>query len=101
MEMLSLPANQEYLVSKKAKAGGQNETRWKLLLFYPCRLTPSFYNVTWQALHDEGLMIYFLSWNVGIVPKTVSSLSKLVCAGSHWEVYHTEGGGVPQEILNL
>lgn len=89
MERLSLSATQEYLVSKMAfsaphlvphpaliqilsthllfQAGGQNEAQWKWLLFYPCRFTPNFYNITWQVLHDEGLMIYFLSWNVGIV----------------------------------
>ena len=93
MEMLTLPATQEYLVSKMAfstrrlvplfefltpttysKQAVENEAHWKSLMFYPCRFTPSFYNVTWQALHDEGLMIYFLSWDVGIAPRTQNSV---------------------------
>lgn len=56
------------------QAGGQNEAHWKSLWFYPCRFTPSFYNEMWQALHDEGLMIYFLSWNVGIVSQAQNSV---------------------------
>lgn len=92
MEMLSLVATQDYLVSKMAfstpryvllslfshppflPACCQNEAHWKSLLFYLCCFTPSFYNVTWQLLHGKGLMIYFLSWNVGIAPRTRSSV---------------------------
>lgn len=78
MEMLSPFASQEDAVRKKrpfstphlvpvSNSGGQSETLGKLLpCFIHVALHPAFYNVTWQALHDEGLMIYFLSWNVGI-----------------------------------
>lgn len=93
MEMLSLPATQEYLVSKMAfstphfvpfsnfltpttysKQAVEMRHTGNCSCFIHVALHPSFYNVTWQALHDEGLMIYFLSWNVGIAPRTQNSV---------------------------
>lgn len=93
MEILSFPATQEYLVSKYdhfnaasllllktfapatySEEFGLNGAHWKSPLPRPCRFTPSLYNVTWQALHDEALMIYFLSWNMGIVPSASNSV---------------------------
>lgn len=59
--------------------GGQNERDvlsgncrlgYEAYVFCPSCFTPSFHNVTWQVLHGQGLMIYFLSWNVGTVRRT-------------------------------
>lgn len=109
MERLSLSATQEHLGGKTAsfnttnphsepplsqfnfvalthlliQEGSQNEAQWKwpLLIFtyFFVTLHPTFITRRGRVLHDEGLMIYFLSWKVEIVRKAPEN-----CAEPRW-----------------
>lgn len=77
------PFNLVALTHLLIREGSQNEARWKwprlIFTYFFVTSHQTFITRRGRVLHDEGLMIYFLSWKVEIVRKAPEN-----CAEPRW-----------------